>query len=237
MPRASRYMRNGYTYHLTHRCHDRRFLLRFVRDRDVYRRWLREAARRYDVAVYGYCITSNHVHLVVHADDKVRIGLMMHLVAGVFARQFNRRKRHDGSVWEHPYHCTVIQDGVHLINCLCYVSLNMVRTGVVDHPQEWRWSAHDELMGTRTRYRVVAIDRLLESLTIARREDFLKLYEGKIEELMQKNELRREASWTEAVAIGEREFVEDVATNTIRRSHFRYTQTCNSDGVKSWSLR
>jgi len=32
MPRASRYLRSGYTYHLTHRCHDRRFLLKFVRE-------------------------------------------------------------------------------------------------------------------------------------------------------------------------------------------------------------
>ena len=46
MPNASRYLEPGYTYHLTHRCHDRRFLLKFGRDRDLYRHWLREGARR-----------------------------------------------------------------------------------------------------------------------------------------------------------------------------------------------
>jgi REP element-mobilizing transposase RayT len=31
MPRANRYIHAGCAYHLTHRCHDRHFLLRFAR--------------------------------------------------------------------------------------------------------------------------------------------------------------------------------------------------------------
>ncbi|MBS3763693.1 MAG: transposase [Planctomycetes bacterium] len=63
MPRANRYILPGHPYHLTHRCHDREFLLRFQRDRDTYRKWLREGMSRHGVAVLGQCITSNHVHL------------------------------------------------------------------------------------------------------------------------------------------------------------------------------
>ena len=80
MPRASRYLQSGYTYHLTHRCHDRRFLLKCVRrDRDTYRKWLHEAVKRYAVPVYGFCVTSNHVHLIVHVDDTERVGLNKHI--------------------------------------------------------------------------------------------------------------------------------------------------------------
>jgi putative transposase len=162
MPRASRYLRNGHTFHLTHRCHDRRFLLKFARDRNAYREWLRRAVNRYNVAVYAYSVTSNHVHVVLHVDDTERVGLMMHLAAGAFAQQLNRRKGHEGSVWEHPYQCTIVQNGQHLLNCLRYVSLNMVRAGVVRHPSEWRWSGHDELTGRRVRYRILALERLLD---------------------------------------------------------------------------
>lgn len=45
MPRANRYHLPGHTYHLTHRCHDRRFLLRFALVRDAYRRVLWETLR------------------------------------------------------------------------------------------------------------------------------------------------------------------------------------------------
>lgn len=237
MPRASRYMKEGYTFHLTHRCHDRRYLLRFARDRNAYRKWLREAVLRYSVPVYSYCITGNHVHLIVHADDKERVGLMMHLVAGAFAQQLNKRKGHEGSIWEHPYHCTIVQDGQHLLHCLRYVSLNMVRAGVVRHPSQWRWCGHDELTGKRSRYRIIAIDRLLESLGIDRFEDFKKVYESGIEDILRSDQLQREPSWSESIAVGDRIFVEDVARHCSNRSAFTFSEARVPSDTHTWSVR
>lgn len=235
MPRASRYLRSGYTYHLTHRCHDRRFLLKFVRDRDAYRKWLHEAVKRYSVPVYGYCVTSNHVHLIVHVEETERIGRLMGLVAGSFAQQLNRRKGHDGSVWEHPYQCTIIQDGKHLLECLRYVSLNMVRAGVVEHPSQWRWCGHDELMGVRLRYRILNIDRLLQSLGVARLADMQAAYSDGIEERLARRELSREAQWTEALAVGDKIFVENAAQSFRHRHKFDYAET--GSGTDVWTVR
>ena len=66
MPRSSNYLLPGYTYHLTQRCHGHEFLLRFAKDRDTCQKWLREGVQRYRVPVYGYCITSNHIHVLAH---------------------------------------------------------------------------------------------------------------------------------------------------------------------------
>lgn len=79
MPRASDYLLEGYTYHLTHRCHNREFFLRFVLDRDVYRELLREGVRRHRVPVYGYCVTSSHVRLIVHAGSVEAVSNLIHL--------------------------------------------------------------------------------------------------------------------------------------------------------------
>ena len=117
---------------------------------------------------------SNHVHLVVHVDRAEAVSGLMHLAAGAMAKQYNLRKGHLGSLWEHPYQCTVIEEGQHLLNCLCYIDLNMVRAGVVSHPQEWRWCGYDELAGDRQRYRLVNEDRLLESMGIGTRQKFRK---------------------------------------------------------------
>jgi hypothetical protein len=59
MPRASRCILPGRIYHLTQRCHDRPFLLRFAKDRDGYRERLREAALNVDASLLTYNITSN----------------------------------------------------------------------------------------------------------------------------------------------------------------------------------
>ena len=74
MPRANRYILPGYIYHLTHRCHDRKFLLKFRKDRDGYRRRLRQAVRKYDLSLLSYNITSNHVHLIAFSDYVEHLG-------------------------------------------------------------------------------------------------------------------------------------------------------------------
>lgn len=60
MPRASRVYAPGEVFHITHRCHQKEFLLRFKQDRDRYRYWLFEARKRYRFCILNYMITSNH---------------------------------------------------------------------------------------------------------------------------------------------------------------------------------
>ena len=65
MPRANRHFLPGYVWHITHRCHQRKFLLRFARERRRYLHWLFEAKKRFGLCMLDYMVTSNHVHLVV----------------------------------------------------------------------------------------------------------------------------------------------------------------------------
>jgi REP element-mobilizing transposase RayT len=68
MARAHRHYLPGQIWHLTHRCHERQFLLEFHRDRQAWRGWLFEARKRLGLCVLDYMVTSNHVHLLV--DDR-----------------------------------------------------------------------------------------------------------------------------------------------------------------------
>ncbi len=40
MPRANRHHLPGHVWHITHRCHKQEFLLKFARDRRLWRYWL-----------------------------------------------------------------------------------------------------------------------------------------------------------------------------------------------------
>ena len=79
-------------FHLTHRCHNREFLLKFTRDREAYRSKLREHLKQFEVALLDYCLTCNHVHLLVDAQRKEEVSGLMHDVAGEFGSEYNRRK-------------------------------------------------------------------------------------------------------------------------------------------------
>jgi putative transposase len=106
MPRANRYLLPGYTYHLTHRCHNREFLFRFGRDRTEYQRRLRQAVRQFKISLLAYCITSNHVHLLCRAPEPEVISRFMQWLEGAFAEYYNIRKRRSGAFWEGRYECT-----------------------------------------------------------------------------------------------------------------------------------
>jgi len=65
MPRANRYFTPNHVWHITHRSHKKKFLLKFARDRRRWRHWLFEARKRYNLCDLNDIVTSNHIHLLV----------------------------------------------------------------------------------------------------------------------------------------------------------------------------
>ena len=111
MPRANRHFLPGHIWHITHRCHKQEFLLKFARDRRLWRYWLYQARRRYGLCVLNYIATSNHIHLLVRDQGRGEIPLAMQLVAGRVGRAFNQRKGRKGAFWEDRYHATAVEAG------------------------------------------------------------------------------------------------------------------------------
>ena len=213
MPRGKRYIVPGYTYHVTHRCHDRAFLLRFGKDRRAYREMLRQRLTACGVSLFSYCITSNHVHLLVRPDPSgalESLSRLMQSLEGDFAQSYNRRKKRRNACWGDRYHATMIDSGVHLWRCLLYIDLNMVRAGVVDDPKDWEWTAYRELMGERRRYRLLDKAGLLDQLGAGSEDAFMRNYAHELDATIQRGELKREAKWTESLAVGSASFIEKV---------------------------
>jgi|GEM_PF-2033206 len=94
-----------------------------------------------------------------------------------FAQSYNKRKQRSGADWVDRFHSTTIQSGQHLVECMTYIALNMVRCGVVQHPREWDWCGYHELMGFRKRFRVLDITTLLSLLACDDISDFRRQYE------------------------------------------------------------
>ena len=112
---------------------------------------------------------------------------------------------------EHLRITAVIQSGAHLSRCLFYIDFNMVRAGVVTHPGDWKHAGFHELGGRRQRYRIIDIERLLKCLNVNESTDsFREWYGHTIEEKAGSLYHARQAYWTDALAIGNREWIEAV---------------------------
>jgi putative transposase len=221
MPRANRYILEGQAYHLTDRCHDRSFLLKFALDRNEYRKRMRAALKGSGVWLLSHSITSNHVHLLVTVRSLSHLSRFMQGLQGEFAQWYNTKRRRSGAFWEGRYHSTMIQSGAHLWNCMAYIDMNMVRAGVVKHPREWPWNGYDELVGMRTRHTMLSMPKVLEMVGGGSREEFARDYTARIDEALSRGKLHRERHWTEAIAVGNEEYVRGIAEQICGRMRLK----------------
>lgn len=223
----------GGVFHLTQRCHNRAFLLKFARDRDSYRAKLREDLKKHELWLLDYCLTCNHVHLLVDAQDRGEISAWMQSVAGEFARAYNRRKGRTNAFWGDSFHATLVEDGSYLWRCLCYIELNMVRAGVVSHPREWEWLGYGEIIGERKRNRLLDLQRLCWRLGTDDLEAVQKNLEASLAEALAREQVRREPCWTESLVVGSTGFVTRMQPLILSRQETEIVE--GADGV--WTLR
>jgi putative transposase len=189
----------------------------------------------FPVSLLGYCITSNHVHLLLQAQSNEGVATLMRRVQGEFAQAYNRRKKRSGAYWSDRYHATLVDGDNYLMRCLRYIDLNMVRAGVVRHPEEWPWCGYDELAGLRQRYRLIDREALLKSFWVPMNfEKFSQAYVGGLDEILNREvHPQREVAWTESLAVGRPSFLSEVEA-TIKAKR-RCTQEQRNGDL--WVLR
>jgi putative transposase len=203
-------------YHLTHRCQERKFLLRFEIDRKNYLNRLRETSQKYCISVLDYMVTSNHIHLLIFSPDTDTLSSAMKFLQGAVARDFNRRKKREGAFWTGRFRPTLIQSGPHLSRCLFYIGLNMVRAGEIDHPSKWHCCGYQELSGKKQRYRIIDKERLFKVLSMGYYPDqFYEWYNKTMESSLKSDIMQRQAIWTECAAVGDKYWIEKLADSFV----------------------
>jgi putative transposase len=229
MARANLLAKSGGIFHVTHRCHNRAFLLKFARHRDAYRAILREQLPRFDLWLLDYCLTSNHVHLLIDTEDRLEVSGLMRNVAGEVARAYNRRKGRMNAFWGDNFHATLVEEGRYLWSCLCYIELNMVRAGVVAHPREWPWVGYHEITGERRRYRLSDVERWSWRVGTDDVGEVSAHLESALVQGIAKGRVNREPMRTESLALGSAGFVEKIKPLILSRQETEVIQ--EADGM------
>ncbi len=92
---------------------------------------------------------TNHVHLVVEANDQPdSIGMLMKRLAGRQTRFVNKLERRTGSLWESRYKVSPIETDAYLLQCCRYVGLNPMKAGMVTAPEDYEWSSYATKIGS-----------------------------------------------------------------------------------------
>jgi len=140
MPRRKRCVVPGVPCHITQRGVDRRETFSDDDDRLTYLRLMKQNLAETETRILGWCLMTNHVHLVAVPERENSLSVLFRRVHGRYAQYYNVCAGRIGHLWQNRFFACML-DSSHLWKALAYVELNPVRARMVARAEDYRWSS------------------------------------------------------------------------------------------------
>ncbi len=146
MPRFARVVVPTYPHHVTQRGNGRRDVFFTPADRQVYLQLLRKYSEYYHLQILGYCLMTNHVHVVAIPHREESLARTFREVHGRYAQYRNAADCRTGHVWQNRYYSCACEPS-RLGSLMRYVELNPVRAGLSQSAGDYAWSSAVKHLG------------------------------------------------------------------------------------------
>ncbi len=140
MARVARVVAPGLPHHVTQRGNNRQDVFFTDDDRRFYLETLKTQSQRYGLEVWGYCLMTNHVHLVVTPKASDSLAKAIGRTNFQYTRYINRFHGRSGHLWQNRFF-SCPTDGDHFLAALRYAESNPRRARIVRLPWRYRWSS------------------------------------------------------------------------------------------------
>jgi putative transposase len=140
MPRPLRPIAEGLVYHVINRGNNRQPVLFDDGDYLAFLKALGDLKQRKPFELYGYCLMSNHIHLLVRPTCGSVSRIMQSLLVS-HTQRYHRFHHSGGHVWQGRFKSPLIEDDEHLLIVLRYIEANPLRAGLVEFAGDYRWSS------------------------------------------------------------------------------------------------
>src|SRR5438093_96617 len=135
----------GSLWHVTVRGNERRDIFLDDTDRNRFLDLLGESVDRFKWIVPTYALMPNHVHSVIQLSTET-LSRGMCWLNGNYAREFNRRHRRVGHLFQGRFKPFLIDKDAYFLEVLRYVVLNPVRAFMVAKPEDYDWTSYRAIM-------------------------------------------------------------------------------------------
>jgi len=117
-------------------------IFRTEADFEYMRHCLREARVGRGVVLHSYVLMSNHIHLLVTAEDDRGVSRFVQSAAVRYVARFNKKYQRTGTLWEGRFFSAVVTSDHYLMACHRYIDWNPVRAGLAACAADYPWSSH-----------------------------------------------------------------------------------------------
>jgi|SRR3990172_631150 len=148
---------DGESYHVYNRgAHKERLFLH----PDNYQyclRLLHKYVERYLVSLIAYCLMPNHYHLVLRQEMGGSISRCIQTLFNAYTQGFNKVTGHKGTLFQGEAKRALVESDQQLLHLIRYIHLNPVAAGIVERPEEWRFSDYPEWIGFGARKSIIQV--------------------------------------------------------------------------------
>ena len=88
-------------------------------------------------ALLGYALMPDHIHLIVVPTSAAKLSQITQSAKGRFARLWNKRRGHQGHIWQPRFYESAVRTQEQLGQWLEYVDRNPVQAGLAQSPEEY----------------------------------------------------------------------------------------------------
>ncbi len=148
MPRGARGICESGVYHVMLRGINRKNIFRDDEDRDRFINTLIKYKQISGYKIYGYCLMSNHVHLVIK-EEKETISQAIKRIGVSYVYWYNLKHERYGHLFQDRFKSENVEDDRYLLVVLRYVHQNPVKAGIVREVAKYRWSSYGEYVKQR----------------------------------------------------------------------------------------
>jgi Transposase and inactivated derivatives len=137
----------------------------FLDDED-YQRFLETMKRVKEsrsCAIYGYCLLGNHVHLLLHEEEK-ELSVIMKRIGTSYAWWYNQKHDRVGHVFQNRFQSETVETEAYLLGVLRYIHNNPVKAKLAAKPEEYKWSSCQAYYGEKDSFGLVYTSFILDIL-------------------------------------------------------------------------
>lgn len=143
MPRRRRIIPINAAMHIICRGNNKQRIFLGNKDKSYYYSLLRKYKEENRITIFHYCFMNNHIHLIIWLNSNSTLSKFMKQVNLSYFKHFRKNYDYCGHFWQDRFRSNIIETDTYLMQCGKYIELNPVRAGLINLPEEFKFSSYN----------------------------------------------------------------------------------------------
>lgn len=175
MPRMARQLSKTKVYHVIFRGNDKQNIFFDIQDYKKYLKEIKTIKEKYQCEILGYCLMSNHIHLIVF-DPNNNLSKSMQSLAVAYSSYFAKKYNKVGHLFQNRFSSKNVETKEYLLQLCRYIHQNPLKAKIAT-VDNYKWSSYKEYVNLDLKGKITNINTILPMFG-ANKKEAIKNFEA-----------------------------------------------------------